>query len=381
LRFKAFAALLVLVVVAAAFPAALGKRGSRYIYVFTYTLENRGDEPHVLSEDDATIPLFQNNSWQTVTVRSATYAVARRYVDDDGNRLAVLDLSSELAPHSSLNFSITYEMESADRPEPEIDPAEAGPMSDIPRGLVEEFGVETETFTSGDEAIQALALRLAANQTTVLGAVTSILEWFIENVSYSTFEVPRYPNETLARGRGDCDDQAILLIALCRALDIPALLQVGVVFNENIASEKSSWGGHLRVEQRGVGWHGWALVYIPPWGWLPIEMTYTKSQDPLSRITGAAVYKGYTVVSFNVSRQAYIGDSRRSRERLMSSDVYITMSDGGIEGSSGNRSTSLYVIVGVSVGLAAVAAAIFLRRRRSRRTGFNSKHHDYYLEM
>ena len=364
---KAIGALLVLLIVAGSIPAALGEKRSRYLYNSTYTFENRGDDAYRLTEDDATIALFQSNSWQTIRIQNATHAVAREYLDVDGNRLAVLDLPSEIAANSSLVLSVIYEIESADRPKPKIDPAEAGLLSDIPPGLVEEFCVETETFTTKDEAIQSLALGLAANQTTVLGLVTRLLAWFTENISYGNFEVPSYPNETLARGVGDCDDQAILLITLCRALDAPALLQVGLVFNDGIESERSSWGGHLRIEQRKVGWHGWALVYIPPWGWLPIDMTLFRSQDPLSRIMENPEYESYVITGFNVSTQAYIGDSHRSREKLMDSDLYVTVSEMMVkEAPSSSWTKLLYIAIGLSAGSAFVAVIILLNRRMKR---------------
>lgn len=366
MRVKATAALLVLLLLAGSIPTALGGRSSSYLYVSTYTVENRGDDPYLLTEDDATIPLFVNNGWQTVELWNATHAVVREYVDVDGNRMAVLDLPPEVPPNSSITFSVTYKITSTGRPKPEIDPSEAGPLSDIPRSLVEEFGVETETFTAGDEAIRALALRLAANQTTVLGVIGRLLAWLSESISYDNFEVPRYPNETLAWGLGDCDDQAILLITLCRALGIPAILQVGIVFLDNIESDRSSWGGHLRIQQRGVGWHGWALIYIPPWGWLPIDMTLKDASYPLSRITKAPEYESYVITCFNVSRQAYIGDSRRSRERLMASDIYITVSDYAVESRTGAWGPAVYVALGLSVGAVAVAVIVFLSRRRSR---------------
>ena len=371
-RAKLIAVLLVFIIIAGPIPAVLGEVGSRYLYISTYTFENRGDEAFNLTEDEATIVLFQNNNWQTVRIYNSTHAVAPPYIDIDGNRQAVLNLPSKIPPRSNFTFSVVYEIESSDRPKPEIDPAEAGPLSSIPPRLVEEFCVETETFTTRDEEIQALAWRLAADEASALGMVNRLLEWFIENVSYGTRDVPRYPNETLAAWLGDCDDQAILLITMCRALGIPAILQVGAVFHEGIESEQSSWGGHLYIEQQGVGWHGWALVYIPPWGWLPIEMTMLKSRDSLTRITEAPEYERHIVTCFNVSRHEYVGDSRRSQERLMSSDLYITVSYMLIEESSyARRTTTPYLILGLSIGSVGLAVIIFVMRRRTRIVGEN----------
>jgi len=361
---KTLGTIFILLILIAPIPITLGKKRSSYLYYSTYIFENRGDDAFNLTEEDATMALFQSNNWQTVRIVNATHDIDREYTDVDGNRLAIFELPSEIAPNSSIVFSVTYEVESTDRQKPKINPTEAGSLSDIPPELVEEFCVETETFTTGDETIQSLALSLAANQLTVFGLVTRILSWFSENISYGNFEVPIYPNETLSRGVGDCDDQAILLITLCRALNVPALLQIGLVFNEGIESERSSWDEHLLIEQRKVGWHGWALIYVPPWGWVPIDLTLFRSQDPISSIMEAPEYEGYIITGYNVSRQAYIGDSHRTREALIDSDLYITVSETMVkEAPSSPWINLLYIAVGISAGSAIVGVIIVLSRR------------------
>ncbi len=369
-------AALVLLILIAPIPATLGEERSRYVYHSTYTFENRGGDAYILTEDDATLALFFNNRWQSVTMVNATHDIDREYTDADGNRLAVFDLP-EIAPNSSLVFSVTFEVESTDRPKPNVDPSEAGSFSDIPQELADEFCIETETFTTQDEAIEALAQSLAANQTTVLGLVLHLLAWFNENISYGNFEVPIYPNETLSRGMGDCDDQAILLITLCRALKIPSLLQIGLVFNDGIESERSSWGGHLLIEQRKVGWHGWSLIYVPPWGWLPIDLTLFRSQDPLTRIAEAPEYDASVIAGYNISRESYIGDSHRSRDELMGSDIYITISEKMVKKSPFSLWTpALYIGLGLAAGLA-IAVTIRLLRGRILRRNTLSRNPNY----
>lgn len=63
---------------------------------------------------------------------------------------------------------------------------------------------------------------------------------------------PKWATGTLdpdeGRPRGDCDDQSILFISLCRAAGIPAMLQIGALYDPN----RDHWEGH-----------GWANVYMP----------------------------------------------------------------------------------------------------------------------
>ena len=372
MRSKILAPLLCLLLIASSAQVAWGAEKELYAFRSTYVFENRGDEPYALTEEDATWVVFPCDDWQMVTIRNASHGIAREDTDEDGNVIAIMDFPSEISAGGRLIFSIDYLVESADRPRPDVDPGEAGLLSDIPNILLENLTSETETFTRNEE-ILSLARRLAEEQTTVLGVVARFIDWITANVTYDNWELPRYPDETLRDRLGDCDDQAILLVSMLRAVGVPAILQIGVVFSDSISSEKASWGGHLAIRQQGVGWHGWAMVYIPPWGWLPVDLTLTASREPLEAIQQAPQYESFVVTAFNVSKQEYVGGSRRSRELLMSSDVYITLTDVVIAYSEGDTGwlMVLYVGMGILAGGSFVAFIIVLNRRRRLLEGSN----------
>ena len=64
------------------------------------------------------------------------------------------------------------------------------------------------------------------------------------------FGKPKPAYVTLGDGYGDCDDQAILFLTLCRAVGIPGWLESGALFNE--WSVPQAWEGH-----------GWGKIMIP----------------------------------------------------------------------------------------------------------------------
>ncbi len=283
----------------------------------------------------------------------------------DGNPVGFMDLPSEIQAGGTLVFSVEYLLESIGMDRPPIDPAQSGEVSDIPERLVETYTSETETFRRNEE-IDALALELASEKTDVLEIVTGILGWVVSRVNYRNFEVPLYPDETLEDLEGDCDDQAILMISMLRSLGIPAFLQIGVVFSESISSARARWEGPLTFVQEGVGWHGWAMVYVPPWGWIPVDLTLTNARDPLDMIQSAPEYASNIVTAFNVSEQQYIGGSRSLREMLIASDIYITVADIAIE----NTDTSFwdsYTLIGAVVigGTVLIGVFVFLSRKKS----------------
>lgn len=59
---------------------------------------------------------------------------------------------------------------------------------------------------------------------------------------------PKWATGTWDDKRGDCDDQSILFISLCRAAGIPAMLEIGALYDPQM----DQWEGH-----------GWANVFIP----------------------------------------------------------------------------------------------------------------------
>ncbi|MEM1515436.1 MAG: transglutaminase-like domain-containing protein, partial [Candidatus Bathyarchaeia archaeon] len=175
-----------------------------------------------------------------------------------------------------------------------------------------------------------VARRVAGGEKRVLIILKKFITWIAENMRYATSEVPRYPNETLSQQMGDCDDQANLLIALCRAVGIPAYLQVGCIYMPWVKNDYTQWSGRLLIREMGVGWHGWAMVYVPPWGWLPVDLTYVTAdlrRDPLSAIVHSAVIEHYTFHYANIIVTDYVSETRSIKEFLESREFYIYEED------------------------------------------------------
>ena len=63
---------------------------------------------------------------------------------------------------------------------------------------------------------------------------------------------------TLQAGHGDCGEQTMLLITLMRMNGIPARWQSGWTFTD---------GDYEDI-------HDWAEIYLAPYGWLPVDVTY-----------------------------------------------------------------------------------------------------------
>lgn len=342
-------------------------RAATYQYTLTYFLENRGQTPLELAEEDLAVPLFMNMSTQTVKVKGSSAGYTSGNVDLDGNRGAVMTLERILGPGQSTTFTMTYTIESDSRQVPDLNQGAAAGFSSIPINLVDQYTGATETFRSDDPDIAAKALDVAGGAGTVLEALVLLIESVTGETTYCNFEVPRYPNATLSEGIGDCDDQSILLVSMLRSLGVPAYLQVGIYIHPSIDDSQTSWEGHLTNTRRGVGWHGWAMVYVPPWGWVPVDLTLTSEKDGLELLKKAPEYAGNVVAAFNASEQHYIGDTLATRSRIIGSSLYVSVTDEAEEVYGGVLGREVYLIVGLGLAVTAAIVLMFVSGRRGSR--------------
>jgi transglutaminase-like putative cysteine protease len=309
--------------------------GSRvFTIVVSVTYENRNTKGTVwnFTKDDRALGLFMNNSWQTVYLTNVSCPVERFETDTDGNPTAFLSFPrSGISSGENFSYEAAYTVVLKPRSIPEISENDSGTLYDMPENLKSSYCGSVGPWQVNDSTLRDLAYGIAGNETRVLSIVKKFIVWIDENIVYGTLDVPRYPKETLLGEIGDCDDQANLLITLCRIVGIPAYLQVGCVYMPGKSSEDSYWEGHWVSKLTSIGWHGWAMVYVPPWGWVPVDLTYIigdLSVHPLNAINGSAIIAYPTVQYANVTSIDYVADwYLNPRDFLIAHDFYIYAHD------------------------------------------------------
>lgn len=105
---------------------------------------------------------------------------------------------------------------------------------------------------SGNDAInsqiQTLANQLTSGKSTVWAKAEAIFNWVRDNVDYEYYANTKYKaTGTLSNKRGNCCDHANLIVALCRAADIPARFSQG----KNCKFSSGLNTGHV-----------WAQIYV-----------------------------------------------------------------------------------------------------------------------
>ncbi len=359
-------------------------------YVLSYNLtvryENRGNETWVLSDADMAVPLFSTNELQDVKLVWSSEPVKDVVVDQDGNMWAILEAPvAELEPGEALFFSVSYEIRSRPGEAPDISIGESGTLDQIPEELREEFCGPAACWQTDFKPLRDLAYSLSKGEENVLEIIASFVSWIHSNISYVSYEMPRYPNETFLGRKGDCDDQANLFITLCRIVGIPAYLQVGCIYlypllGKHEVSVGSMWSGHVEFISKDVAWHGWAVVFVPPWGWLPVDLTaaYGLEEDPLNAIRNAIYWSWVTILYREIKTTDYIREAYEARKFLLEKGIYVFQSESmalvGHEevprpGTAlrAVRALLFYTAITVAViGASAASLALLLARREGR---------------
>jgi len=342
-----------------------------FIVKMRVTYHNNGTEEWVLTNEDRTIGLFVNNTWQTVQLINHSFPIENTTFDEDGNAIAVLQFpESQINLGENISYTVSYQALSKPREFPDIKEENSSTLNDIPEELTKVYCGEGDTWLVNDPELQGLAQSIVGNETRALTIVKNFVEWIRKKIDYpvQVHEVPLYPNETYARLEGDCDDQAILFITLCRICKIPAYLQIGCIYDPKSFEDSTYWGNHLRSILKRVGWHGWAMVYVPPWGWLPVDLTYVLGgyASPLDAIKKAAVTSRNTLQYMNVNQTDYVASSRGYRNFLENNDFYVYTEDEITEVPPANHGNAIleklfpWLPIVATVVVAVAAAGIFV---------------------
>ncbi|HTB85342.1 MAG TPA: transglutaminase-like domain-containing protein [Candidatus Sulfotelmatobacter sp.] len=106
--------------------------------------------------------------------------------------------------------------------------------------------------------LRALSQTILGGETNSARAAKKIYEWIGANIKYSFATeystIPNISEYTRSHGYGDCGEEALFFITLCRLNNIPARWQSG-------------WDTFPGAEDI----HDWTEIYLAPYGWVPVD--------------------------------------------------------------------------------------------------------------
>ncbi|MEK6649617.1 MAG: transglutaminase-like domain-containing protein [Bacteroidota bacterium] len=201
----------------------------------------------------AWLPIPRSFPFQTNfrLVRSSSPAT----LDNETSPIRSAYMERVLENDSTLDFEVEYEYTHFGIRFP-LDPARVEP-TDASDPAVREFTREGPHVVFTD-TMRSIAASIAGEITNPLKKARAYYDWIAENIQYSyaiEYSTIRNISEYCLINRyGDCGQEALLFMTLCRLSGIPARWQSG-------------WftfpGGKTN--------HDWTEIYVRPWGWIPVD--------------------------------------------------------------------------------------------------------------
>ena len=337
-----------------------------YRYSSGITFTNCGNKAQSLNTSLLTTNIFMNTTWQTAYLESINGE--HSLTEDADENKAIIFTLPLLSPGRNVTISYSIRLEERIQIIPKIDYSLSGDLADIPCELKARYSGTGESWPT-NEALKSLANKIWSLQgktTNILKIAIGMADWIGKNIKSTSHDIPYYPNETYLSLEGDCDDQSNLFIALLHAMDVPAYLQVGAL--SWFSSTETYWNSHITSNLEGISYHAWAVVYVPPWGWLPFDIALGwSSSDSLSVVKSAKVWSLNAMPLMNVIVSDWPGAGRSLKSEVTASQLNIYYKD-TLVSSEGISVLRLLVefpywnIIMVAMFISLFAVSIYMRR-------------------
>jgi transglutaminase-like putative cysteine protease len=153
-------------------------------------------------------------------------------------------------------------------------PEKCGRLADIPAEIRTAYTVDDpQRLGVESRYIKDLAATIVAEEQNPYWIARKVYDYLAEHLEYEMVGGWDNPEVVLKRGKGSCSEYTFAFIALCRAAGLPARYQGSVVVRGDDASVDEAF-------------HRWAQVYLPNYGWVPVDADKGDAASPVDRARG-----------------------------------------------------------------------------------------------
>ena len=154
-----------------------------------------------------------------------------------------------------------------------IMPEETGTLDDIPAEIRAKYTADGARYRISSDYIQNTARKIVGDERNPYWIARRIYNYLIDHVEYEMIGGWDVPEVVLKRGSGSCSEYTFCFVALCRAAGLPARYQGSVVVRGDDASVDEAF-------------HRWAQIYLPNYGWVPVDASRGDSKSPVAQAKG-----------------------------------------------------------------------------------------------
>ncbi len=154
-----------------------------------------------------------------------------------------------------------------------IRPEAAGTLADIPADIRVAYTADGPRYRIHTPYIQETVKKVVGDEQNPYWIARKIYNFLIDRLEYQMVGGWDVPEVVLKRGTGSCSEYTFAFIALCRAAGLPARYQGSIVVRGDDASIDEAF-------------HRWAQVYLPNYGWVPVDANRGDAESPADQARG-----------------------------------------------------------------------------------------------
>ena len=148
-----------------------------------------------------------------------------------------------------------------------VDPSKVGTLKEIPAEIRSTYTQNSSKLVMDDPIIQKAVTAALAGETNPYWMAWKINKYIQDHMHYELAGGWNVAPTVLERGSGSCSEYTFVMLAMCHAAGLPARYAGSVVVRNDDAS-------------RDDVFHRWVEVYLPNYGWFPIDPSGGDSETP-----------------------------------------------------------------------------------------------------
>jgi transglutaminase-like putative cysteine protease/sugar lactone lactonase YvrE len=148
-----------------------------------------------------------------------------------------------------------------------VDPGRVGGLDEIPAEIRETYTRDSSKLVTSDPVIQRATQEALNGETNPYWMARRINRYIQDQMHYELVGGWNVAPTVLARGSGSCSEYTFVMLAMCHAAGLPARYAGSVVIRGDDAS-------------RDDVFHRWVEVYLPGYGWFPVDPSGGDSDVP-----------------------------------------------------------------------------------------------------
>jgi transglutaminase-like putative cysteine protease/sugar lactone lactonase YvrE len=152
-------------------------------------------------------------------------------------------------------------------------PENTGTLDDIPPDIRAEYTADASRYRIDTPYMRETVKKIVGDEKNPYWIARKIYDFIIEHLEYQMVGGWDVPEVVLKRGSGSCSEYTYTFVALCRAAGLPARYQGSVVVRGDDASVDEAF-------------HRWAQVYLPNYGWVPVDANRGDAKSPADQGRG-----------------------------------------------------------------------------------------------